>query len=141
VYWTDEGRESVDAVVVASLLGGMVVVGLAPFDVGETGSTLSLVGLVAIHLFYVGVCAMKGKVLLALAGTFIPLIALVGAIRLARPHSPWARRFYRPGSSKLARAQARCDRGDERRNRFFDLIAGAPSEPDPPPAPEPQPKA
>ena len=140
VYWTDEGRESVDAVVVAALLGGLVVVGLAPFDVDKTGSTLSIAGLVLVHLFYVGVCAMKGRVLLALAGTFIPLIALVGAVRLARPNSPWARRFYREGGSKLARAQGRCDRTDQRRNRLFDVIAGAPSEPDPAPEPEPQPK-
>jgi hypothetical protein len=141
VYWTDEGRESVDAVVVAALLGGLVVVGLAPFDVDETGSTLTIAGLVAVHLLYVAVCALKGKVMLALAGMFIPLIALVGALRVAKPNSPWARRFYREGTRKHQRCTQRYGREEARRNRFFDLIAGAPSEPDPPPAPEPQPKA
>lgn len=141
VYWTDEGRESVDAVVVAAALGGLVVIGLAPFDVDKTGSTLSIAALVLVQLLYVAVCAMKGKVMLALTGVFVPLIALGGAIRLAKPHSPWARRFYREDSRKLARAKARYGREQARRNWFFNLIAGAPSEPDPPPAPEPQAKA
>ena len=140
VYWAEEGRESVDAVIVATIIAGMFVLGVAPLDVDRTGSTLEWAGLAVFHLGYVAVCAMKGKVLLALAGVFIPLIALVGALRLATPRSPWARRFYRAGSHKLERAQARYARVDKRRRRFFDLIAGAPSQPDPPPAPEPHAK-
>jgi hypothetical protein len=141
VYWADEGRESVDAVVVAAILGGMVVVGLAPFDVDKTGSTLTIAGLVLLHLLYVGICAFKGKIMLALAGMFIPLIALVGAIRLAKPGSPWARRFYQEGSHKHRRCAQRHGREVRARDRFFNLIAGTPTDPDPPPAPEPQPKA
>jgi hypothetical protein len=141
VYWAKEGRESVDAVIVATIIGGMFVIGISPWDVDKTGSTLTFVGLGAFHVLYVGLCAMKGKVLLALSGLFIPLIALVGAVRLAKPGSPWARRRYREGTGKLARAQARYQREVRRRGRFFDLIAGAPSQPDPPPAPEPQSKA
>ena len=45
---------------------------------------------------------MKGKYKLALFGAFIPLCALVAAIRLARPESRWAKRHY--GPEKLARA-------------------------------------
>jgi hypothetical protein len=141
VYWTDEGRESVDAVVVAALLGGLVVVGLAPFDVDKTGSTLTIFGLVAIHLLYVAVCALKGKAMLALVGTFVPLIALIGAVRMAKPNSPWARRFYREGGPKHRRCAERYGREQRRRNRLFDVIAGAPSEPDPQAPAEPQPKA
>ena len=32
---------------------------------------------------------------MAVFGVFVPFVALVGAVRLARPGSPWARRFYR----------------------------------------------
>jgi hypothetical protein len=141
VYWADEGRESVDAVIVAAIIGGMFVLGIAPLDVDKTGSTLEWTGLILVHVAYVAVCAMKGKVMLALWGLFIPLIALAGALRLATPRSPWARRFYKPGGHKLARAEARHGRSERRRRRFLDAIAGAPSQPDPPPAPDPQPKA
>ncbi|MDQ6914380.1 MAG: hypothetical protein M3155_01050 [Actinomycetota bacterium] len=141
VYWSNEGRESIDAVLVAAVFAAMVVVGVAPFDVSDTGSILTIVAAAAIHVSYCAVCATKGKGLLTLTGAFIPLIALVGAIRLAKPGSPWARRRYPEQSRKLERARARSARVKERRTRFFNLIAGAPSEPDPAPAPEPQPKA
>ena len=37
VYWAEEGRSSFDAVVVAALLGGLVVLGLSPFDLPDDG--------------------------------------------------------------------------------------------------------
>ena len=40
VYWSKEGRASIDAVVVAALLGGLVVVGIAPFDIPNQGSSM-----------------------------------------------------------------------------------------------------
>jgi hypothetical protein len=87
------------------------------------------------------VCALKGKLFLTLCGLFIPLVAIVGAVRLATPRSPWARRRYRADSRKLERAQARYARAQARRHRLFNLIAGSPSQPDPAPAPEPQPQS
>ena len=141
VYWANEGRESVDAVIVAAVFGALVVVGLAPLDLGGAGSKAALAIAVAIPVAYCSVCALKGKLVAALCGVFIPVVGVVGAVRLARPHSLWARRFYREGSNKLERARARCERVDRRRQRVLNLIAGAPSEPDPVPAPAPQPKA
>ena len=38
---------------------------------------------------------LKGKVWTGLFGLFMPLLFIVGAIRLARPGSPWARWRYR----------------------------------------------
>jgi hypothetical protein len=137
VYWSDEGRESVDAVIVAAVFGAMVVVGVAPFDVGDGDSIAAFAGVAAIHVGYCTVCAAKGKGLLTLVGAFVPLIALAGAIRLAKPGSPWARRRYPAGSPKLARATARFARVRQHRTRFFNLIAGAPSEPDPAAVPDP----
>jgi len=54
VYWSDEGRQSVDAVVIAMTLGAMVVLGLAPLDVGDTGSIVSITVAVAIQVFIGG---------------------------------------------------------------------------------------
>jgi hypothetical protein len=138
VYWSDEGRQSVDAVVVATVFGALIVIGVAPLDIGDTGSTVAIATAVGLDVLVCAVCALKGKMFLTLAGLFIPLLAIVGAVRLATPHSPWARRRYRADSRKLARAQARYSRVQGRRHRLFNLIAGAPSQPDPPPAPEPQ---
>jgi hypothetical protein len=139
VYWAAEGRESVDAVIVATVFGALIVLGVAPLDVGNGSSIAAIATAVGIAVLYCSVCAFKGKVMLTLWGVFIPFIALVGAIRLAKPGSPWARRRYPEGSRKLARATERYTRLRNRRTRFFNLIAGAPSEPDPPPVPDPAP--
>jgi hypothetical protein len=42
---------------------------------------------------------------MAIGGLFFPPVAIVGAVRLAKPGSLWARLLYREG--KLARARAR----------------------------------
>lgn len=36
----------------------------------------------------------KGKRFAAILGVFVPLIALIGSVRLAYPDSRWAHRFY-----------------------------------------------
>ena len=45
-------------------------------------------------LLFALVCCAKGKFWLALLFFIGPLIVGVGAIRLAKPKSPWANRFY-----------------------------------------------
>jgi hypothetical protein len=73
------------------------------------------------------VAVLKGKYLLGVAGMLVPLVGLVAAIRLAKPGSPWARRRYAPGSTKLARAMRRHERHERRYQRFQDRVAGAPA--------------
>ncbi|NLT05826.1 MAG: hypothetical protein GXY03_05885 [Solirubrobacterales bacterium] len=124
VYWTKEGRASVDVALVTGALGGIVLIVGAPVDTEESLPFL-LLGFV-IHLAWGAVVLLKGKIRLAVLGFFIPLLYTVAAIRLARPNSPWARRRYAPGSAKLARAQVRADRWDDRRERWIDRIGGAP---------------
>jgi hypothetical protein len=62
---------------------------------------------------------------------YITPLALIGAIRLARPGSPWARRRYRPGSRRLRRAEWRERRIREPverwKVRFQNFVAGRPS--------------
>jgi len=73
----------------------------------------------------------KGKVWTGLLGILVPFLALIGAIRLARPASPWARWRYKAGSRKLQRAVRRDQRQRQRwvklRNRVQDAVAGRPS--------------
>jgi lysyl-tRNA synthetase, class II len=131
VYWAEEGRSSVDAVVLAAIIGGGLVVGFVPLDAGSGGSTAAIVTSVAITLLLCVIVALKGKVSAAVIGMFIPPVAWVSSIRLARPNSFWARRRYPEGSEKLAKAAARKERHDRRLRRLQDLIGGAPSEPSP----------
>jgi hypothetical protein len=130
VYWSEEGRSSVDAVIFAAIIGGGVIVGFVPLD-ASGGSILAIVVSVVITLGVCAIVALKGKVSAAVIGMFIPPVAWVAAIRLARPGSWWGRRRYAPSSAKLARATARKARHDRRVRRFQDLIGGAPSLPSP----------
>jgi len=124
VYWAEEGRRSVDAVVVAALLGGLLLLGFLPFSTDSGIVPLILSVLVTLGLSTIAV--LKGKVVLGLAGMLVPPLALIGALRLAKPDSPWGRRRYQPGSAKLARCTARAERHRRRYQRFQDRIAGAP---------------
>ncbi|MFF3754010.1 hypothetical protein ACFYYH_26700 [Streptomyces sp. NPDC002018] len=137
VYWTEQGRQSVEVVIMAAALALLVLVGFSPFEVNsltpdeqqDRGSAIAtLLG----NFVFVLMAAFKGKLRLALIGTLVPFLALVGAIRLARPGSPWARRFYRDRPKARARAALRVYRRDARwsgpRRRIQDWIAGTPDD-------------
>lgn len=130
VYWSEEGRSSVDAVIFAAIIGGGYIVGFTPLD-ANGNSTVAIVVSVALTLAFCALVALKGKISTAVIGMFIPPVAWVGAIRLARPGSWWARRRYEPGGGKLTKAVARKERHDRRVRRFQDLVGGAPSLPSP----------
>jgi hypothetical protein len=132
VYWSQQGRSSLDAVVVAALIGGLVVLGLAPFDSSDAAAGESIALAVGIDLLLVLLAIAKGKPLLGLIGVFVPPVALVAALRLATPTSPWAKWRYHAGSHKLARSRARFARARARRVRLLDAIGGAPEAPAPP---------
>ncbi|HSD23694.1 MAG TPA: hypothetical protein VLB79_05135 [Solirubrobacterales bacterium] len=130
VYWSEEGRSSVDAVVFAAIIGGGIIVGFVPLD-ASGASIVSIVASVVITLGICAIVALKGKISSAVIGMFIPPVGWVAATRLARPGSWWAKRRYAPGSGKLDRAISRKGRHDRRVRRFQDLIGGAPSLPSP----------
>jgi lysyl-tRNA synthetase class 2 len=127
VYWAEEGRRSIDAVIIAAIVAGAVVVGVSPLGGGDTQSVVTIVVAMAIVLGFAAIAALKGKYWSALVGTFIPLVSLVAAIRLAKPDSPWGRRRYPAGARKLARATARAERSRSRYRRWQELIGGRPS--------------
>jgi hypothetical protein len=122
VYWAEEGRRSVDAVVVAALIGGLVLMGFLPFATDAGAPTIVLSVLIALALATVAV--LKGKVILAVVAMLVPPVGLLAAVRLAKPGSFWARRRY--GEAKLARAHTRHERQQRRYRAFQDRVAGAP---------------
>jgi hypothetical protein len=128
VYWGPDGRRSVDAVLVAALVGGLLLVGISPFEDDTSGGDLAIAATLTVNLLLAFVAIVKGRTLLGILGVFVPLVALVAALRLARPRSPWARRRYPAGSARLQRAERRFPPG--RRNRWdpiVDLFAGKPA--------------
>ncbi len=130
VYWAEEGRTSFDAVVVASILGGLVILGFAPFDLHNSESSVrTLTTAVGLNVVLAALTIVKGKRLLGLVGVFFTVASVVGLVRLASPTSLWARRLYDPGGRKMARSKERWARIAARRRRITNAIAGAPGLP------------
>jgi hypothetical protein len=138
VYWSQAGRLSVDAVVLGAAAMGLLVLGAAPFGVsdasanGEPVSGWEYLAVVLVNGGFALVALSKGKVFTGLLGMLVPVFAVIGALRLARPQSPWAHRRYPADSAKARRAQRREERGGWARRlrvRVYDAIAGKPSEP------------
>jgi hypothetical protein len=127
VYWAEEGRRSVDAVVIAAVLGGLLLMGFLPFSTGD--GALPIIASMLVVLAIATVAVLKGKIVMGVAGVLFPLVGVIGAIRLAKPGSFWAKRRYEPGSRKLARATGRYERHTRRYQRFQDQVAGAPESP------------
>ena len=146
VYWSNEGRLSVDLVSLAAASLGLALVGFSPVGVDDVGGTemavrMGTTAVLIVHGVAVLTCVLKGKYSLALVGLFLPPLAIGGAIRLARPRSVWARHRY--GPDREARATRRAATFDRRFDpvlaRWQDIIGGTPSLPDPPPAAAPEP--
>jgi hypothetical protein len=127
VYWAKEGRSSVDAVIIATMLGGLVVLGVTPFGITKETSGDAIAIAAAISVFASLIAVLKGKVFLGLAGIFIPIVGIVAAIRLARPSSPWARWRYKKNPAKMAKALGRDLKREARKTRMRNWIGGAPS--------------
>ncbi|MEU7179632.1 MULTISPECIES: hypothetical protein [Streptomyces] len=136
VYWTEAGTKSVEIVIITAALVALILCGFLPFGVNElspdeTHDRFLVVRTVGINFLCALIALFKGKGRMAVIGVVIPFVALVGAIRLARPNSPWARRFYARRPRAQARAKVRAYRHDVRwsgiRRRIEHLIGGAPS--------------
>jgi lysyl-tRNA synthetase class 2 len=140
VYWSPKGRMSVDAAIMGVMLAGLLLVGISPFGVDDAHySRTYAFGVVAVNVVLASITLLKGKLMLGLASIFIPIVGLIGAIRLAKPQSAWAKWFYRHSPQKLDRARQRYEVNPgwaERFNVWFtNLIGGAPSQPSPGDAP------
>lgn len=139
VYWSEQGRTSVDAVFVAVAGTGLLLLGFHPleiFDVAdfrEHPDAVVRLGYVFLVLLHLGLCAMviaKGKIWTGLVGLFCGPILMVGALRLSRPGAPWARWRYttRPRKMKRALERERRVRRPAIRAKIYlqDLVAGKP---------------
>jgi hypothetical protein len=143
VYWTSAGRLSIDAVFVAAGITALLLLGVSPVGVYDLADYLELpstgdaaaVLVIAVVVFFLlaTVTLLKGKIWTGLVGVFVPILFFVGAIRIARPGSPWARWRYHARPRKLAQAEyreQRFRRPVERAKIWLqDLLAGHPDPP------------
>jgi hypothetical protein len=116
VYWSEDGRTSVDAVFAAVAVAGLLILGFNPlsfFDITiwrDDDSILSrtlVIGGAVYTLTMAVIVLLKGKVWTGLIGMFVNPLLIVGAIRLSRPHAPWARWRYTTRPKKMHRALER----------------------------------
>jgi hypothetical protein len=88
-----------------------------------TGGAAAVALALSLHIAITVVCLLKGKIILGLVGLPLPTLSFYGAIRLAKPHSFWARRFY--GDKKTAKAEKRFGHDYvARREAMRDLFSG-----------------
>jgi hypothetical protein len=134
VYWSEQGRKSVDATVIAAAGMMLLLFGFEPFDftTSSVGEVISSFAGAALVFAMVAICFAKGRILHGYIGFFILPVAIYGACRLGKPDSPWARRFYgerRPEKEERAKVRFRPDRRTERfKQRFRDVVGGSTEE-------------
>jgi hypothetical protein len=113
VYWSKEGRDSVDAAVLGVLIIGLLLVASEPFALNDpinnhVGRFAAFWAILANALF-VAVSFLKAKPFAGTAAIALSPVGWIAAGRLAKPGSPWARWFY--GDDKLDRAKHRALEG------------------------------
>ena len=140
VYWSARGRKSIDAVaIVLVFTGEITVIAGAVQDLRAEAGLSDLLGSLTLWLAVLAIgstfvpaviCLAKGKAITAGAGVVYIPIGLIGAFRLAKPDSWWARHLYRPDSRRRRRSEHRFGVAYVARwNRVRDLIGGTPNQP------------
>ena len=106
VYWEKDGRKSIDAMIIAGCAAAILLVGFSAWmtlaDKVENSvfAGAGAFGLVGIAIALVN--AAKEKLWWALGSLILWPVGVVPAFRLAKPHSIWARRFYRDGRKRAS---------------------------------------
>jgi hypothetical protein len=126
VYWSREGRKSIDAVAIAAGLAGMLLVGLRGWidvttDVADAVQAIvGAIGLLGVILALVN--AAKEKFGMAIWSILIPIAGIPSAFRLAKPHSVWAKLFYRHGKRQRSEERFAGARGEPFWKRSGELV-------------------
>jgi hypothetical protein len=134
VYWKDQGRSSIDAVVIALLLAGLVALGARPFTVDSGGDLLATVAGTAVDVAFALITLAKKRLFLGALAFFLAPVGVWCTCRIGKPNSYWARRFYTEqtarGRRKMERSRKRFppDRWTKKLGqRLQDAIGGAPT--------------
>jgi hypothetical protein len=111
---------SVDAITIAMAVMAAALIVAAPDNPPGPDRTDPHLRAVAPALFVLGwiiptgITVLKGRLLLAALSVLSPIFGWWGALRLARPTSPWAAIAYQHNPRKRMRAQNRAAKADRR---------------------------
>jgi hypothetical protein len=126
VYWEKQGRRSIDAVMIAAALTGIVLVGFRGWvDAADSveSELFALVGSAGgLGILLALVNCAKEKFGMALLGFLVPVVHLVGAIRLGKPDSVWAKLFYKHGQLRRSKERYKGSRGEPFWRRGGELV-------------------
>jgi hypothetical protein len=115
VYWEKEGRKSIDAVIIASAVSGVLLISLRSWIdlttqvADEIQAIVGAIGLVGVILALVN--AAKEKFGMAIWSILVPVVGIASAFRLAKPNSVWARLFYRHDKKECSEERFASSRG------------------------------
>jgi hypothetical protein len=127
VYWEREGRASIDAVMIAAALSGLLLISLRGWIDVTTRVEDALqafiggIGLLGVILALVN--AGKEKFGMAIWSVLVPIIGIPSAFRLAKPHSVWAKLFYRHEKKQRSEQRFAGSRGKPFWKRGGELVA------------------
>jgi hypothetical protein len=127
VYWEKQGRASIDAVVIATAISGLLLVSLRGWiDVttevaDEVQALVGAAGVLGVLLALVN--AAKEKFGMAIVSIVAPLLGIPSATRLAKPRSVWARLFYRHGKKQRSEERFSGTRGKPFWKRGGELLS------------------
>jgi hypothetical protein len=127
VYWEKEGRASIDAVVIATALSGVLLISLRGWidvtteveDVVQ--AVVGVIGLLGVLLALAN--AAKEKFGMAIWSILIPVLGIPSVFRLAKPRSVWAKLFYRHGKKQRSEDRFAGPRGKPFWKRGGELLA------------------
>jgi hypothetical protein len=126
VYWSDQGRRSVDAVIIAAGFTGMLLVGFRGWIDAATrveDEVFALVGAVgALGIVVALVNAAKEKFGMAILSLLVPVAGIPSALRLGKPHSVWAKLFYKHGQKRRSEHRFAGPRGEPFWKRGDELL-------------------
>jgi lysyl-tRNA synthetase class 2 len=109
VYWEKEGRKSIDAMIIAGCAAGILLVGFSSWvTLSDQVADSVFAGVGAFGLIGIVVAlvnAAKEKFWMALLSLIFWPAGAVTAVRLAKPHSVWAKRFYRDERKRASEAR------------------------------------
>jgi hypothetical protein len=126
VYWSKEGRASIDAVVIAAAISGLLLVSLRSWiDVttevaNAVQAVVGGIGLLGIILALVN--AAKEKFGMAIWSILVPVSGIPSAFRLAKPRSVWAKLFYRHAQRQRSEERFAGSRGEPFWKRTGELL-------------------
>ena len=127
VYWANEGRQSIDATVIAALALALVLLGVQPFDIDSSSgwAIAASIALLLVQFACIAICFSKHRWMHGTFGLLIPPLDLYGAVRLAKPDSAWARRFYGERNPRKQERSEERFRPDRRTDRLKDWVRTA----------------